>query len=116
MIVLDQCVPRKYLRLLTDWGYDAVLMQDHIAAESSDQKVLALAQLLDAVLLTVDLDFANILDYPPQNYAGIVVMRDEHVDAIVDSLEQALVDLHRDNLRGALVIISPGRYRVRRGV
>jgi len=78
--------------------------------------VIALAQSLEAVILTVDMDFANILEYPPANYGGIIVLRyniedEAEVDA---SLKAVLDDLHPDELRETLVIVSPGRYRIRR--
>ena len=115
MILLDNCVPRRYLRLLRGWGYDAALLSDHIPADAPDPDVIALAGQLDAVLLTVDLDFANILDYPPENYGGIAVMRYQIADenALDETLKSALADLYRDGLRAVLVIVSPGRYRVR---
>jgi predicted nuclease of predicted toxin-antitoxin system len=115
-VLLDHCVPRKYLRLLQSWGYEATLLTEHVAPDTTDVDVIMLAQTLDAVLLTVDLDFANILNYPPDAYAGIVVMRYEasSEDLLVATLRQALADLYRDPLRGVLVIIEPTRYRIRR--
>lgn len=115
MILLDHCVPRRYLGLLRGWGYQASLISDHIPPDSPDTAVIALAGRLDAALLTIDLDFANILDYPPADYGGIVVLR-YHIqdEAELDTtLQSALADLYRDDLRGVLVIVSPGRYRVR---
>lgn len=114
-ILLDHCVPRRYLKLLHQWGYQAELTIAHIAPDAKDVDVIALAIKLDAALLTIDLDFANILNYPPANYAGLVVMRYEVKDeSIIDTtLKTALDDLYREALRGTLVIISSGRYRVR---
>jgi hypothetical protein len=62
------------------------------------------------------LDFAHILDYPPANYGGLLVLRyavaeETQLDAM---LKTVLVDLSREDLRGALVIITPQRYRIRR--
>lgn len=109
-------MPRRYLRLLDEWGYAATVSSRHIAADAADVDVIALAQGLDAVLLTVDLDFASVLDYPPAKYGGIVVLRykpqDElHVD---QTLQRALSDLYREPFLGILVIVGPGRYRIRR--
>jgi hypothetical protein len=75
-----------------------------------------LAQNLDAVLLTVDMDFSNNLDYPPEAYQGIIVMRYQAQDeeAISSVLRQVLEDLYRDRLRGALIVIRTNGYRVRR--
>lgn len=115
-ILLDYCVPRRYLRLLRTWGHQAELMSDYIAPDAADPDVIGLAGRLDAVLLTIDLDFANILDYPPSQYGGIVVMRYIAADeANVDHmLKTALDDLTRDDLRGTLIIVTPKRYRIRR--
>jgi predicted nuclease of predicted toxin-antitoxin system len=116
-ILIDHCVPQKFLRLLQTWGYNASLLTEHIAADSTDADVIALAQNLDAVLLTADLDFANILNYPPGSYAGIIVMRYDAAEemALTHTLQQALEVLYRDSLRNILVIIEPTRYRIRRG-
>src|SRR5690606_36383256 len=99
------------------WGYTVSMVQDHVRADSPDLRVLELARSLDAVLLTVDLDFANILDYPPQDTGGLIVMRYRTEDeaTLEVTLRQLLNDLYRDGLRGVLVIVSPERYRVRRG-
>jgi hypothetical protein len=47
---------------------------------------------------------------------GIIVLRYQPEDeAEIDaSLKTALHDLYRDDLNQTLVIVSPGRYRVRR--
>jgi predicted nuclease of predicted toxin-antitoxin system len=116
-ILLDQCVQRKFLRLLISWGYEASLLQDHIKPDADDITVIDVAQQLDAVLLTEDMDFANILDYPPQDYAGIIVIRYQakNETEVINTLKQALDDLYRDDLRGVLVVIAEDRYRIRRG-
>lgn len=77
--------------------------------------LIAFATGEDAVLLTLDLDFANILDYPPADYGGIIVMRyTVQAETEIDmTLQTALTDLYRDDLRGVLVIIAPGKYRKR---
>lgn len=115
-VLLDHGVPRRYLRLLHTWGYEATVSSTQIAAAASDTEVIALAQRLDAVLLTVDLDFANITVYPPADYGGILVLRYKPQDeAGVDrTLQQVLADLYRERLRGALVIVGADRYRIRR--
>ena len=75
-----------------------------------------MAQELDTVILTVDRDFGNILQYPPHEYVGIVVIHDEvrARTAVAQQLKQALVELYRDGLRGVLLVIEPDGYRVRR--
>lgn len=114
-VLLDHNVPAKFTRLPNEWGYAASRLTEHLEADADDVDVIVLAQHLDAALLTIDLDFANILDYPPARYGGILVMRYPAVveDAVTNTLHQALDDMYRDGLRGKLVIIEPTRYRVR---
>lgn len=114
-LLLDHCVPRKFLHKIRSWGYDATQLQDHMVPDAPDTDVIALAQQLDSVLLTIDLDFANIFDYPPVNYVGIIVIRYQVADetALMASLHQTLADLYRDNLRSKLVIVEAKRYRIR---
>ena len=116
-ILLDHYVPRRYLRLLNEWGYEASLLIDHTDADAPDDEVIQLARQLDAALLTVDMDLANVLAYPPQEYGGIIVMRYpiEDEEVLDDTLHQMLATLYRDELRGALIIVTPHRYRIRRG-
>jgi predicted nuclease of predicted toxin-antitoxin system len=115
-ILVDQCVPRKFVRILKAWGYLVVTVTEHIPANSADTDVIQLAQQLDAVLLSIDLDFANVIDYPPDQYAGIVVLRYAIPDEeyLINSLQKMLDELYREQLRQTLVIVEPKRYRVRR--
>ena len=91
------------------------MLTEHIPATSVDADVVAKAQELDAVLLTVDLDFANIIDYPPEEYGGLIVMRYDMVAEaeVMNTLKNVLETLYRDDLRKALVIVEPDRYRIR---
>jgi predicted nuclease of predicted toxin-antitoxin system len=116
-ILLDHCVPQKCRGILQSWGYDVTLLKEHINPDADDVDVIAIAQKLDSVLLTVDMDFANILDYPPQNYQGIVVVRYQAIEeeVVITTLKQALLDLYRDDLRKALIVITGKHYRMRRG-
>ena len=115
-ILLDHCIPRRYFNILQEWGYDVHLLSEYVPVESIDPVVIQIAQTLDAVLLRVDTDFQNIVNYPPQVYQGIIVIRHEHRtrEAIAHSLKEALQDLYRDLLRGALVVVESDGYRVRR--
>lgn len=115
-ILLDHCVPRRYVNLLRGWGYPTEIISAHIPQDSPDNLVIATAQALGAVLLTIDLDFANIVEHPPANYSGIIVIRYHAQDetGLDNTLRQVLQDLYRDPLRGALVIVEATRYRIRR--
>jgi predicted nuclease of predicted toxin-antitoxin system len=90
-------------------------LRTHTYADATDAEVIQLAQQLDAVLLTVDMDFANIQRYPPQTYGGIIVIRyqSQADEAASNTLKTVLEELYREKLRGCLVVIAEGRYKVR---
>jgi len=66
------------------------------------------------VLITLDLDFANPLRFPPEPTAGVIVLRPQRpVIALIEAtLRAALPALKSSDLRGALWIVEPGRIRV----
>ncbi len=112
--LLDNCTPDDYRQLLLSWGYQATFLRQHTTPNISDPDVLKMADQLGAVLLSVDKDFLNVKTYPPQNYQGIIVIRDKHNtrQAIALILKQAIDTLYRDKLRGVLVIVDAEGYSV----
>jgi predicted nuclease of predicted toxin-antitoxin system len=116
VILLDNCVPRRYLKLIQGWGYDTIELRSIQPEDTPDSQVIVEAKRLNAVLLTVDLDFSNVLNYPPQAYSGIVVMRYDasQEGALDETLRLALQE--QTPLTGLLIVVSQGKYRVRRGL
>lgn len=114
--VADQCVFGKTVQLLRSEGHTVVTLKELEKQEATDDEVLGITQSLDAVLVTNDLDFSNILLYPPSSHAGIIVLRIDY--RTMARVHQALRDLlqrfDRDALRGALVIVSSRGWRIRR--
>lgn len=90
-------------------------MQWHTYVDALDAEVLQMALQLDAVLLTVDMDFANILDYPPPDYGGIIVMRDQggRDETVSNTLKIVLEEMYPEKLRGHLIVINKDRYKIR---
>lgn len=115
-ILIDHCVPRRYQRLLDEWGYETYLTIDYLPADATDKRIIEFLLDKDYVLLTIDKGFANVTDYPPGKYPGIIVLRHKSGDEVdLDQILQMMLrELYRDQLRGTLVIVSPGRYRTRR--
>jgi len=66
-------------------------------------------------LVTLDLDFGNPLNFPPNKYAGIAVLRLPNKPTEQDLLEAVrtmIAGLARKNIERQLWIIQPGRIRV----
>lgn len=67
--------------------------------------------------ITLDLDFADIRRYPPENYAGIIVLRpaNQGISAVLRLMRRALPLLGQEPLTGALWIVDEQRVRIRGG-
>ena len=71
----DHCVPNAIIQALRDAGHEVMRLREHLLIESSDAVVIAKAQQLDALLLSVNGDFSDIVTYSPENYQGIIEPR-----------------------------------------
>lgn len=108
---------RSIIDLILRLGYEAEVIRDVGLGSAPDSAVAARAQATQAVLLTRDLDFADVRNYPPEQYAGIVVFRfsdDVVAKEIVRSAEIFLREARFvSQLPGRLAIVEPDRVRFR---
>jgi len=118
LILADHCVFGKTIRILKEKGFDIKTLKELREQEAEDDKVIRLAQSFDAVFLTNDLDFGSIIDYPPDKYGGIIVLRIDAIneDYVNANLLQFLEKHDRDYFRGKLVVVSKKTCRVRTSV
>jgi predicted nuclease of predicted toxin-antitoxin system len=115
---IDQCVPRSVSESLRNSGYQAELLKDHLPTNAADSVVIAHAQKLDAILVTLNGDFANIINYPPANYGGIIALQvrnhPENLHAIVMRLLTYLSNnIERQHFTGKLFLVEIHRIRIK---
>lgn len=80
-----------------------------------DDAVIETCRREERALVTLDMDFANPMDYPPDTYAGIAVLRlpgKAAVDDLLQTIETLANGLKNNSLKGRLWIVEPGRIRV----
>ena len=67
------------------------------------------------MLFTLDLDFADIITYPPDEYAGIVVFRlsQQSTNIVLKRLEEVMDDLLKLPIQNHLIIVNDSRVRYR---
>ncbi|MEC4984684.1 MAG: DUF5615 family PIN-like protein [Oscillatoria sp. PMC 1068.18] len=115
---IDQCVPNSVSKSLESAGHEVFLLRDYIAIESPDEIVIAKAQELEAILVSLNGDFANLVNYPPSNYQGIISLQIRNHPEIIPQLMQRLIDylsVHntREHYQGKLIIVEVARIRIR---
>lgn len=116
-ILVDEDLPRAIADLLRNLGIQAEHVIDKGLSGRSDKVILQAAFDADAVLITADLDFASVLDYPLGSHKGIIVLRFPDYyrrDQILSLVNSFLDAADLDSLIGTLVIVEPGNYRIRR--
>jgi predicted nuclease of predicted toxin-antitoxin system len=113
----DENLPREIVQLLRQLDHDALDVRESGMAGATDRQVSARAQSEARILVTMDLDFANIVQYPPGDFAGILVLRVPHPTRLyaVNTLRNFLSAVDEKDIGRALVIVEPGAYRIRRG-
>jgi len=102
---------------LQKFGHQVEFARDVGLAAATDEQIAAHALQSKAAILTRDLDFADIRQYPPEQYAGIVVLRlpDSATAAeIVRVLERFVLEpVFLESLIGRLAIVDSERVRFR---
>ncbi len=98
---------------------EAVDVRDIGLRSAKDPEIAYHAQIEKLCLITGDFDFADIRNYPPEQYAGLVVLSlpraatARYINQLLDSFltqEKLLTQLP-----GKLAIVEPGRIRLRGG-
>jgi predicted nuclease of predicted toxin-antitoxin system len=115
---IDQCVPASIGQFLREAGHNVLILKDYLPIESPDEIVIAKAQELTAILVSLNGDFADIVAYPPANYGGIVSIQLRNHPEIIPLLMQRLLDYissHGDTeyYQGKLLIVEVNRIRIR---
>lgn len=114
----DHCVPSEITETLRRHGHDAIRLRDVMPVRSADALVIAKAQELECILLSLNGDFSDIVTYPPARYGGIVAVQLHNHPEVIPQIMSRLVaflQTHPDPAEyvGKLFIVEPHRIRIR---
>lgn len=115
--LVDEDLPRSRAPSLAAAGLSAEDIRDHGLRGRPDDDVFAYAAAHGFAILSGDLGFGNIVRFPLGTHGGIVVARfpnDMPVSSLNEAILAGLRALTDDEIAGSLVIIEPGRVRLRR--
>ncbi len=115
--VIDEDMPRSTGIILRKHGYEVKDIRDYGLRGAEDEKVYEFAQREEAVILTGDRDFGNILRFQLGSHFGIVVAHfpnEMQTNEINRHLIGRFKDLSEDDFKGNLIIIDPLKIRIRR--
>ena len=114
---VDENLPTLVAHLLQNGGHDAATLADQQMSGASDTRLAEVCQSEKRVIITLDLDFADIRAYPPIQYAGIIVLRPkvQSIPEILELTERIMPLLEIEVPDGALWIVQENGVRVREG-
>ena len=115
--LIDADLPRSTKTLLEKFGHEAIDVRDIGLGGAKDPVIARYAQDRQLCLLTGDFGFADIRNYPPESYCGIVVLElppDATSVFILHLIEEVLSQSEiLARLPKRLAIIGAGRIRLR---
>jgi len=111
---IDENLPPESAVLLRNNGHDALTVWDQGLQGHSDTRIISVCQDEQRTLVTLDLDFADIRAYPPDHYAGIIVMRlgSQNRSHVLHILQNLLPVLAKEPLKGRLWIVDDAAVRI----
>ena len=72
---VDENLPDEVCQLLSRAGHDATSVSQQGLGGAADARLYRLCQDERRVLITLDVDFANVQAYDPKSSAGVIVLR-----------------------------------------
>ena len=115
-LLADESVDRQVVEKLRESGY-SVLYVAELEPGISDQEVLNSANEENAVLLTADKDFGELLFRQRRFSLGVVLIRMAGLSSIKKSdIVVSTFKQHGKEFPNSFSVISPGNVRIRRSI
>jgi len=116
-VKLDENMPADLGTLLVKDGHDVHGVLDESLGGSADSVIVEAARREERILMTFDMDFADVRNYPPGTHAGIVVfrLRDQRWATLAPPVTRLLEQGKLEDLATSLAIVTETRVRLRRG-
>ena len=116
---LDENLGSRSAHILRKAGHDVETVLDENLSGAGDETIYQVCGEESRCLITLDMDFADFVRFPPGQTSGIAVLRlPKH--ASLNLLEKLVSDLLRfldcEQITGRLWIVESGRIRVRESI
>jgi predicted nuclease of predicted toxin-antitoxin system len=116
-VVIDEDMPRSTASVLASIGFMVLDIRDCGLRGESDEEIFRFAQEKRAVLISGDHGFANLLRFPLGSHSGIIIAHfpnEMPSDLLNEQIASLLKALTESDFPGNLIILEPGRVRIRR--
>jgi predicted nuclease of predicted toxin-antitoxin system len=96
-------------------GHDVMTVRDQGLQGAVDETVFKVCADEGRILVTLDHDFGQVLRFPPEQSAGLIILEPGPMvtlQSLLDRLRDFLTLAEVQSPAGALWIVEPGRVRV----
>ena len=112
---LDENLGSRTASLIADAGHDVETVSGEKLNGADDVRLYEVCASEDRCLITLDLDFADVLRFPPRMGAGIAVLRPPgsvSLKLLSHLVTTLLTAIQHEAISGRLWIVEPARIRV----
>lgn len=112
---IDENLPVDFAVILRAEGHDAMTVLEEALGGAADNVIMEHSIREDRTLVTLDLDFSDMSNHPPEHTPGIVVFRVHRQDIpyLTANLRRVMPLLKQEALKGHLWIVEENRVRIR---
>jgi predicted nuclease of predicted toxin-antitoxin system len=113
---LDENLRTEIGEPLRELGHDVSTVYDQGLRGREDHEIAEACRAEGRVIISLDLDFSNLQMFPPENYAGLIVLRlrAKGRSAVRNVFGRVLAHLDREPIVGRLWIVDEQRIRIHR--
>lgn len=114
---IDENLHSDAAELLRQHGHDALTVHEQGLRGGADSDIADVCRQEERAIVTLDLDFLDIRDYPPQDYHGIIVLRlnDQSRASVLNVLVRIIPMFDTESPVGHLWIVDEHQVRIRGG-
>lgn len=112
---IDENLPAEFASIFREATFEAHTVTDERLSGTEDSRLFDRCREENRVLVTLDLDFANVQTYPPKSHPGVIVFRSRSQDksTLIDLLKRLIPVLKRRSAGQELWIVERDRIRYR---
>lgn len=111
---IDENLPPESTTILRNNGHEALTVWNQKLQGRSDAKIASVCQEERRVFITLDLDFADIRAYPPDQFAGLIVLRlnSQSRSHVLHVLEELSPLFKIERVEGRLWVVDESTVRI----
>jgi predicted nuclease of predicted toxin-antitoxin system len=113
-VKLDENLGNKGKEIFFRYGHDVSSVSDQKLESTPDDDLIKICNQEQRCIVSLDLDFSNVLVYKPSKYTGIAVIRlpkNSGTDVLYEMVETLAQKMKEVNIQGKLWIVQKNGIR-----